>query len=185
MDMNALPISKGILAAALLWAGTSAFVLGPLVSSREIELSNWGEACAASLTIEIDARRPVQSPVPEIGCRDIGQVMGGLMGSDIGGSLCSDEFGGLIDQTLDLARRFDPGLQVQEAARALADRRLDQASELAPTRCGCASNVVASDRLRWGLYAGSGRVLGNDTSGLIADLTRALHQPNCTLNPEG
>lgn len=185
MDMNTLPISKGFFAAALLWAGTSAFVLGPLVSTREIELSNWEEACAASLTAEIDIRPLVQSAVPEIGCRDIGQVMDGLMGSGIGRSFCSDEVGGLIDLTLDLARRIDPGLQAQEAARALADRRLVQASELAPTICGCASNVVASDRLRWGLYAGSGRLLGKGSDNLTTDLTQALHQPACALTPEG
>lgn len=48
-----------------------------------------------------------------------------------------------------------------------------------------AVDVVASDRLRWGIYAGSGRLLGKDTETLTSELTQALHQPVCTLKPEG
>lgn len=185
MDMNAIPISKGVVAAALVWAGTSAFVLGPLVSAREIERSNWREACMGSLATEIDARRPVQSTVPEFGCRDIGDVMDGLMGSGIGQSLCTDVIDGVINHTLDLARKIDPGLQARDAARALADQQLDRATELAPTRCRCASNVVASDRLRWGIYAGSGRLLGKGSDSLTSDLTQALYRPACAIAPKG
>lgn len=185
IDINTFPISGRLLMTLLLWGGVSAFALGPLVATREIERANWGEACAASLATQIDARRPVQSDIPDVGCAELGQLMDGLLGQGAGRAICSDEVGGAVDGTIDLIRKLDPNLHAQDAARELAERQSEQSAELAPTRCTCAADVVASDRLRWAVYAGSGRFIGKGTETLTSDLTQALHQPVCALKPEG
>lgn len=135
IDINTFPISGRILVTLLLWSGVSAFALGPVVAKREIELTNWGEACAASLTTQIENRRVVKNGVPEVGCREFGQLMDGLLGHGAGQAMCSDEVEGAIDGVLDLARKLDPTVQAQDAARELAERRGDQVAQIAPTRC--------------------------------------------------
>lgn len=183
IDINTFPISGRILVTLLLWSGVSAFALGPVVAKREIELTNWGEACAASLTTQIENRRVVKNEAPDLGCREFGQLMDGLLGHGAGQTMCSDEVEGAINGVLDLARKFDPAAQTQASVRELAQRRGDQAAQLAPTRCSCAADMVTSDPIRWGIYSGSGRLAGKGTDNLMSELTRALHQPSCALKP--
>lgn len=183
IDINTFPISGRLLVTILLWGGVAAFALGPVVAKREIERTNWGEACVASLTTRIEARRPVKSEVPEVGCREFGQLMDGLLGRGAGQAMCSRDVADAVEGAIDLAQKLDPAAQAQDLARELAEQRSDQAAQLAPTRCSCAADVVASDRLRWGLYAGSGRLIGKDTETLMSDLTQALHLPACALKP--
>jgi len=182
IDVNTFPISGRLVLTVLLWVVVSAFALGPLVARRSIETLHWGEVCAASLTDQAGESRPAENHT-RVRCADVGHVVDSLLGDGIGQSMCSAEVGGTITGLIDLARRFDPAAQAQERARAEAERQMAQEAALAPTRCACAADLVASDQLRWGLYAGSGRMLGKGTETLMSDLTQALHQPHCALKP--
>ncbi len=185
IDPNTFAFAPRVFATALVWGGISAFALGPFVAERETRKIGWSGICEKSILAEIEASRPAPSvSAPEMGCRDLSKVIDGITGSQTGHQMCNG-FGEQIDGLFSLLREFDPERQAQKRINALNNSRLNKAASLAPTRCGCAVNIVKSDRVRWGLYAGTGRIVGKGVSSLKNDLTHALHSPACALHAGG
>lgn len=173
MDFSTLPISGGIIVAGALWAGVSAFALGPLVADRMTEISGWSASCEAMLDNSVTSQTPQPPPRPPVGCNELMGLFGN--GAD---QLCG-QGGDAIFNLLTI----DPLVAQKEAARQRERARLDRIAELAPSRCSCAAKLVGADRVRWGLYAGSARIIGGSDD-LLADLTHALHSPACVLHGE-
>jgi len=174
MDISTLPISGGIIVAGALWAGVSAFALGPLVADRMTEVSGWNASCEAMLDNSATSQTPPPQTRPSVGCNELM----GLFGEGAG-QLCGQ--GG---DTIFNLLTIDPLAAQKEAARQRERARLDRIAKLAPSRCSCAAKLVGADRVRWGLYAGSARLIGG-SDGLMADLTQALHSPICDFRGEG
>lgn len=172
-DLNSLPISGGIVVAAALWAGVSAFALGPLVASRTIATSGWSNTCEADLRGAIATQVPKPQTHPTISCADVLGAVGN------GANQLCDQGGDLLFKLLTI----DPLAAQKEQLRRRDAARLTRIAELAPSRCSCASRIVASDRLSWGLFAGSGRLIGGPVN-LQSDLTQALHSPICAMKVE-
>ena len=72
----------------------------------------------------------------------------------------------------------DPTEIAREKARKLETARLKRIADMAPSACACANKSVQSDRVRWGLHAGSVRLIG-DTGNLQAELDQALNSSSC------
>ena len=173
MDFSTLPISGGIIVAGALWAGVSAFALGPLVINRMTELSGWSASCEAMLDDHATSQTPPPPPRPSVGCNELMDLFG--EGAD---QLCGQ--GG---DTIFNLLTIDPLAAQKEAAGERERARLDRITELAPSRCSCAAKLVGADRVRWGLYAGSARLIGGSDD-LLVDLTQALHSPACDFRGE-
>ncbi len=167
-DLNSLPIPGSVLVAGIAWAAISTFVLAPVVADRTIQNTGWHKICEAGLRNSVAAQTPQAQSTPKIGCGEIMSIFGS--GAD---QLCDqggDAFFALM--------MVDPLAQQKEQVRKREAERLARIADQAPSRCTCASSLVASDRVRWGLYSGSARLIGKiDT--LDADLTQALHSPDC------
>lgn len=173
-DMNSLPVPGGIIVAGALWAGVSVFALGPVVANRTIEKTNWNAACEKILNENLAAKVPQPEIRPNISC---GKVLGAF-GPEMR-RLCRQ--GG--DQFFDLLT-IDPLAAQKKRARQREADRLARIAALSPSRCSCAARIVGADRLAWGLYAGSPRLLGGPQN-LKSDLTQALYSPSCKLHGEG
>jgi hypothetical protein len=173
MDFSTLPISGGIIVAGALWAGISAFALGPLVVNRMTELSGWNASCEAMLDNSTTSQTPPPPPRPSVGCSELMGLFGN--GAD---QLC-DQGGDTIFNLLTI----DPLAAQKDAARERERTRLARIAELTPSRCSCATKLVRADRVRWGLYAGSARIIGGSDD-LLADLNQALHSPACDFRGE-
>lgn len=173
MDFSTLPISGGIIVAGALWAGVSAFALGPLVADRMTEISGWSASCEAMLDNSVASQTPPPPPRPSVGCNELM----GLFGNG------ADQLCGQGGDTIFNLLTIDPLAAQKEAARERERARLARVAELAPSRCSCAARVVGADRVRWGLYAGSARLIGGSDD-LLADLTQALHSPACDFRGE-
>ena len=173
-DLNSLPVSGGILAAGFIWVLVACFALGPLVADRSIERSQWQQTCTAKLRNAIAERVPEVPARPSVTCTD---VMG-LFGNQ------ADQFcrqGG--NAIFDLLK-IDPLAEQRKQARRLRAARLARLAKQAPSRCSCAATFVKSDRLMWGLYAGSARLIGGPQN-LQTSLAQALHTPVCSQSAEG
>lgn len=173
-DLNPLPVSGGVIAAGLTSAALFGFVLGPLVAERSIQNSGWNEICVADLRKTTSVELPRSEPAPSVNCKDLM----GVFGQDAD-QLCN--LGG--NAFFDLLT-LDPLAGQKEQARRWEAARISRIAELAPSRCSCASSLVASERLDWGLYAGSARLIGGPGD-LNAKLTKALHSPACARLGEG
>lgn len=171
MDFSTLPISGGIIVAGALWAGVSTFALGPLVADRMTEVSGWSGVCEAMLDNSVTSQTP--PPRPSVGCNELM----GLFGNG------ADQLCGQGGDTIFNLLTIDPLAAQKESARQRERTRLDRIAKLAPSRCSCAAKVVGADRVRWGLYAGSARLIGG-SGDLLADLTQALHSPACAMRGE-
>ncbi len=164
-----LPISGGVLIASLLYAGTSVFVLGPLVAERTIEKSNWNATCEAGLQADIEAQRSPPKIIPRTDCQStIGAFMPELA------KLCNHygnpDFGGPMTSLL----------KQQENLRQQAEeRRLAVAASQSSSQCDCAAALVAQDQA-WAIHAGSLRLITPpQVNTLSSELTRALNTPHC------
>lgn len=174
MDFSTLPISGGIIVAGALWAGVSAFALGPLVAGRMTEISGWSASCEAMLDNSATSQTlSSPAPRPSVGCNELM----GLFGEG------ADQLCGQGGDTIFNLLTIDPLAEQKEAARERDRARLARIAKLAPSRCSCAAKLVGADRVRWGLYAGSARLIGGSDD-LLADLTQALHSPACVLHGE-
>ena len=169
-DLNSLPISGGVIVAGITWAAISAFALGPVVADRTIENSGWHKTCETNLRSSIAARIPKPQSTPKITCGDIAKIFGMAGDAD---QLCEQGGNAIFDLMM-----IDPLAGQKEQMRKRQAARLAQIADQAPSRCSCASSFVASDRLSWGLFAGSARQLGGPKN-LQAKLTQALHSPEC------
>lgn len=167
-ELNSLPIPGGVIIAGITSAALFGFALGPLVADRTINKSGWHHTCVTDLQERTTAALPSNAPTPSINCSE----MMGLFGQDAN-QLC--DLGG---NAFFLMLMLDPLAGQKEQVRRQATARLSRIAELAPSRCSCASSVVASERLSWGLYAGSARIVGGPND-LKAELTAALHSPTC------
>jgi hypothetical protein len=173
-ELNPLPITGGVIAAGITSAALFGFVLGPLVADRSILNSGWHELCVADLKETTTAARPQAEAAPSVDCKDLMGVFG--EGAD---QLC--DLGG--DIFVDILT-LDPLAAQKEQARNREKARLSRIANLAPSRCSCATSLVSADRLEWGLYAGSARLIGGPDD-LTAALTEALHAPSCARLGEG
>ena len=173
MDFSILPISGGVFVAGALWAGVSAFAFGPLVADRMTEISGWSASCEATLESNILSQTPPAQTRPSVGCNELM----GLFGNG------ADQLCGQGGDALFKLLTINPLAEQKEAARQRERARLARIAELAPSRCSCAAKLVGADRVRWGLYAGSARLIGRSDD-LLADLTQALHSPACVLRGE-
>ncbi|MDJ0826429.1 MAG: hypothetical protein QNJ16_13065 [Rhodobacter sp.] len=185
IDINTLPVSGQVLFGAAFWGAISALALGPMVADRSMKQLGWSQICETEIAAEIEAMKPVVRQTPKVGCETLLGIAEGLVAPSQRLGSCDGAMGAFIDGLSDLAAELDPVARAEEAAREAANRRLERSAERSETRCRCAASVVASDRLRWGLYAGSLRVFGKGTEALTADLTQALHQSACAMKPEG
>ena len=173
-DLQSLPISGGVIIAGASWLAISSLVLGPIIAPRTIEQSRRPQLCERQIHEKLQTQIPQKQSTPKLNCLQIGSQLGHdahqlcKMGSDI--------FVGLIS--------LDPTINAREALRLKKIERLNQIAEQAPSACSCASQTVASDKIRWGLYAGSARLVGNIES-LQSDLQQALHSSSCSALLEG
>lgn len=174
-ELNSLPIPGGVIVAGIAWAAIAGFGLGPVVAERSIQTTAWPAMCEATLLAEIAVQAPpTVTTAPALKCNAIL----GLFGPEMR-ALCAE--GG--DQLFNLLS-IDPLAGQKEAARQRKAARLKRIADLAPSRCSCAASVVASDRVMWGLYAGSARLVGGPNN-LNATLVEALHGAACTQLGEG
>lgn len=163
-----LPISGGVIIASLLYAGTSMFVLGPLVAESTIEKSGWNTSCETGVRANIEAQRSPPKFIPKTDCRStIGAFIPELA------TLCNQygnpDFGG---PKAGLLRQ-------QERLRQEAEnRRLNLAASKSGSQCDCAAALVAQSH--WAIHAGSLRMITPpQINTLSSELTRALNTPHC------
>ena len=169
IDITSLPVSGGAFLGAVAWAGISAFALGPLVADRTIQKSNWPQICQSKLTASLRERMPTAQSRPTVRCDNVMSIFGPQARQ-----FCSQGGDALVDLLM-----TDPLAAQKEQLRQRQVARLRSIAANAPSRCSCAATtVVKADRLSWGLYAGSARLLGGP-SDLSADLTTALSSPTC------
>lgn len=174
IDASNLPINSTLILAGALWAGISFFVLGEVVADRMIEKTNWSATCQQNLNNNLVAKLPEPKTSPSVSCE---QILG-VFGQDLQ-TLCRQGGNELFDLL-----SLDPLAAQKEQLRRQETARLARIAALSPSRCDCAARVVSADRLSWGLYAGSARLIGGPQN-LQSTLTQALHSPVCTLNAEG
>ena len=173
-DLQSLPISGGVIIAGASWLAISSLILGPIVAPRTIDQSGWPQLCERQIHEKLQTQIPQKQSTPKLNCSQIDSQLGRdahklcKMGSDIFGDLIS----------------LDPTINARETLRLKKVERLNQIAQRAPSACNCASQTVASDKLRWGLYAGSARLVGK-TDGLQSDLQLALHSSSCNALLEG
>jgi len=174
-DMNSLPISGGVVAAGIAWAALAGFVLGPVVTDRTIDKMGWFTTCETELRGGLAAQAPTPPKAqPQIGCKELMGIFGN------GAHQLCDQGAGPLFELLTI----DPLAGQKEQARQMETARLARIAELAPSRCSCAARVVGADRLTWGLYAGSARLISAPDD-LSSALTQALHSPACAFAKEG
>lgn len=178
-DVNSLPVPGGVVVAGITWAVISGFVLAPIVADRTIEKSGWHKICETNLRRRVAAQVPLAQTKPNVECRDVMKLLGDAADIFDGANLC--EHGGEI--IVDLLK-FDPLAGQKEKLRQQEVGRLSRIAELAPSRCSCASSVVQSERISWGLFAGSARLIGGPAN-LQHKLTQALNSPVCAFHKGG
>lgn len=169
-----LPLAGGALMAALLYAGVSLFVTGPLVGERMVAKMDWPAQCAGHIRAAIEADQPVQTAIPKLGCDE---MIGIWFGAE-GDRFCArhgDVFANNpINKTLQAA---------EDAKREAQKRRIEYAASRAGSRCECAvTTTLENRRVPLALYAGSARLITPPSVKLIgSDLVSSLNSPACTM----
>lgn len=170
IDLQSLPVSGGVIVAGALWAGVSAFVLGPLVVERSAEKLQWVPICEREITLEIAANQPVGDLKPEVSCD---QALG-FMSKDH--RRFFNLFG--LDQA---CRAVDQANAKKRELQALREKRLAQTAQRAGAQCTCAVDHLIEEK-RWSvaLHAGTGRLV---TPSVMRDLNSSLvtsaRAPHC------
>lgn len=172
-DLNSLPIPGGVIVAGVTWTLVAGFALGPVVANRTIEQTGWHVTCKNDLRGSVAAQVPQARSKPRIACGDVMKIFGN--GAN---QFCSQGGNAIFDLLA-----IDPLAAQKEQLRRRNAARLARITKLAPSRCSCAAAIVGADRLKWGLYAGSARLIGGPQN-LQSDLTQALHSPSCSLHGE-
>ncbi|PCJ82174.1 MAG: hypothetical protein COA52_20240 [Hyphomicrobiales bacterium] len=172
-DTNSLPLSGGIVIAALLYAGVSVLITGQVVGERTINKSNWELQCHAALKSEMIAREPAPTFIPKLDCNSIL----GLFGAE-GKRVCrrhgNPQFNfPMLDQLNAQKRRV----------QALQQKRLSFAASKIGSRCGCAMSVtLEKNRIPWAIYAGSIRTITPPAiKNVQFELETALRSPLCAM----
>ena len=161
----------GVLLAALLYAGASLYVTGPLVTHRTVERSGWLTTCQAEVRNTIRALHPPQIEAPELDCDMVFKVLGPEMRR-----LLYPMGMGAACQAIDAQKHQ------RAMAEKLKEQRLQALMARAGTRCRCAvSELIERRRLPLALYAGSARlIVPAPVKNLPDELTTSLHGPVCT-----
>lgn len=174
IDLQRLPISGGVVLAALLYAGVAWFVTGPIIGKRTVERSGWEQSCPSTLDAEIEARREPRRIIPRTDCMTL--------------------FGGWFREVDQLCREFgnpDIGGRTTELLREQEERRIEaqerwiaEAAARSGSRCSCAAaTFVEEERVALAIHAGTARlVTPSAIERLHAGLTRSLHTPQCALD---
>lgn len=169
---NTLPIGGGLLVGLLAYAGVSAFVTGPMIGSRMIEMSGWYENCPAALRAEAQAQTSPGQVIPRTDCASlIGSIMPEL------GALChqygNPDFGGPMSEMMREQERL---------RREAEERRLNAAASRSSSACSCAANVLLEeDRVAFALHAGSARLITPpEIASLENSLERARRRSSCS-----
>ncbi|TPW33120.1 hypothetical protein FJU08_00695 [Martelella alba] len=170
IDISTLPISGRVIVAGLVWAGVSAFALGPLLAERTAEKIGWQEDCQHQVVAAIAARQPEPEAGPSFGCD---QVFGSLPPEY---RQLMDMFGaGMACDALDQANAQ------KERLLELRRQHLENVAHEAGSKCSCAVTSFAMTK-RWdlALAAGSARLLvPASVSNMHASLLEALTSPAC------
>lgn len=172
-DAGNLPIAGGALVAAILYAGVSIFVTGPLVGERTIMKSDWPRICQSEIRAELELSQPISPALPRMDCNSI---MGGFFGRD--GQAWCNAYGGSFQMP------FAGTLEAIEGQkRDLQNRRLELAASRTATRCDCAASaVLETERTSFALYAGSLRLVSPPAvKNLSSGLRSALSLPHCAM----
>lgn len=161
IDISSLPVSGGLLVAGALWAGVSAFALGPLVAERSAAQMDFEEHCQKSVVQNIYTNSLLPSVQPKISCN---QVFG-HMPSEY--RQLMDAFGmGAACNTLDQMNAQ------KQRIEDLKQQRVQAATDQAGSRCSCAiSHFTQTNRGSLALYAGSARLI---TPSSVTDLQTSL-----------
>ncbi|CTQ58144.1 hypothetical protein LA5095_01956 [Roseibium album] len=170
LDITSLPVSGGVLASGLVFAGLSAFVLGPLVAERTAQKIGWYQDCEREIVQDLHSHTsdPVQQPA--ISCKDMFGHMPGehrqvlnLFGM---GAACA-----ALDQTLEQKRRLE----------TLRQQRLERAADEAGARCSCAvAHLVETERVSLALFVSSARLITPPSlTDFRASLKSSAESPIC------
>lgn len=167
-DINSLPVSGGVVASGLVWAGVSAFVLGPLVGDRTAHLKlNWPETCERS----IRASAQTDGPAATVQVPSLCGLFFGIYGDD-GARYCAMH-GHHIDGP---ANRLLGGIQAQRDE--VHRRRMEFAVSRADSRCSCAlTTATEKRRLQLALHAGTARLV--PLKNWRSELVTALNSTEC------
>lgn len=167
-DFGSMPVTGGVLAAGLLYAGVSLFVTGPLVGERMTAKMDWAGQCAAHIKAEVD--RSADLAMPTLGCNELFGVWLGREGAQLCGAFEDSPIG----QTLQ---------SVENAKRDAQKRRFDYAASRAGSRCECAVTMTLENRrVPFAIYAGSARMITPPSVRLLeSDLISSLNNPSCAV----
>jgi hypothetical protein len=173
-ESGTMPLAGGALMAALLYAGVSLFVTGPLVGERMVAKMDWPVQCEGHIRAGVEADRPVEATVPKFGCDE---MIGMWFGTE-GDRFCArhgDVFANNpINRTLQAA---------EDAKREAQRRRMDYAASRAGSRCECAvTTTLENRRVPLALYAGTARLITPPSIKLLgSDLVASLNSAACAM----
>ncbi|NDW06483.1 hypothetical protein [Jiella pacifica] len=170
IDFSSLPISGGVLVAGAVWAGASAFVLGPLVAERSAERIGWYSDCEQRIAADIQTREPVPESEFTFQCGDLLGVLPGEQRRVL------DLFGmGRACEAFDYAE-----IQKRRLAE-LKRQRIERAAAESGSRCACAvSHMTMTKRWNFAIAAGTARtVIPASVANLRASLLESLASPAC------
>jgi len=170
-DAGNLPIAGGALVAAILYAGVSFFVTGPLIGERTAIKAGWYGQCASRISAEISSANPDSLPLPKLGC----EALFGFFGEE-GAAYCR-RYGDVFDDNI-LTQTLD---RAQSASRAARENRIENAAANASSRCECAlTTMLERRRTSFALYAGSLRLVTPPAvKALQSELVSSLNSPAC------
>lgn len=164
----------GVGLAVLFYALFMAFIVGPEIGRRTIEVHhNWPQICKRTI---IQQSQPRQTPGASLPRINLCRTFFGLYGAQ-GQEYCDvheNFWNGPFDQILNLA---------EQKKRAADTWRMDRATANTPDRCACAANyTLENKRLSFALYAGSARIITPPSiHNLQGELKAALSSPYCSM----
>lgn len=170
IDTTTLPISGGAIVAGIVWAGVSAFALGPAIAERTAQKIGWTEDCANRVAQAIAAHMPE----PDIGMS---------MNCDTLLPPMPREYRQLYD-LFGMGMACDAIDKANEQKRRLIEnqrQRLENTAREADSKCACAvSHFTVSKRWDLALAAGTARlIVPGSVSNMRASLLESLASPAC------
>jgi hypothetical protein len=173
-DTTSAIMGSSAFAAALVYAGISGFITGPVMTERMIEKNiNWPRQCRAHISAEVQQSEKPKIALPKIGC---GTLFGwfGREGAEycrVHGHLFEDN---IFNSTIDAANN---------AAEAANRKRREFAAGRSRDRCDCSVTTTIDDqRLSVALYAGSWRLVEPAAiKNLKSEQIKNLNTPACKM----
>jgi len=173
-DTTSAIVGSSTFAAALVYAGISGFITGPVMTERMIEKDiNWPRQCNEHISAEIQQSQKPAIALPKIGCN----TLFGWFGPDgadycrVHGHLFEDN---IFNSTIDAANN---------ATEATNRKRREFAAGRSKDRCDCAVITTIDDqRLSVALYAGSWRLIKPAAiKNIRSELIKNLNTPACKM----